>query len=414
MELLYTHCAGIDVHQNSLSVCALTPGSGATDEPAMELRSFGTFTNELLLLCGWLKQIGITHVAMESTGVYWKPVWNVLEPHFTVILANAQHIKNVPGRKTDKADCQWIGRLLRHGLLNPSFIPELRIRELRDLCRTRTSLTRQKTAVVNRLQKVLEDANIKLGSVATDVMGVSGRAMLRDMIGGNTDPILLADLARGPMRKKLDALRLALTGTLTPHHCFLLNQHLHQAEELEHDIRALEGEIATRVVPFAPLVTLWMTIPGIDRIAAWSLLAEVGADMDQFPSARHLVSWAGLCPGNNESAGKRKSSRTRKANPWLRGLMTQIAWAAAHTKNTYLSQQYRRLLAKRGKKRALLAVANTVLTIVWPIGKHGNPYRELGADYFDRLKGNQEQRYYVRKLEKMGLKVTISSADLAA
>jgi transposase len=408
VELLYTHCAGIDVHQNSLSVCALTPGSGVADEPSLELRSFGTFTNELLLLCEWLKQVGITHVAMESTGIYWKPVWNVLEPHFTVILANAQHIKNVPGRKTDKADCQWIARLLRHGLLKPSFIPEIRIRQLRDLCRTRTSLTRQKTAVVNRLQKVLEDANIKLGSVATDVMGVSGRSMLRQMIAGKTDPMFLADLARGPMRKKLDTLRMALTGTLTPHHRFLLKQHLLQSEELEKEIRVLKGEIADRVVPFEALVTLWMTIPGIDRIAAWGLLAEVGAEMDQFPSARHLVSWAGLCPGNNESAGKRKSSRTRKANPWLRGLMTQIAWAAAHTKETYLSQQYRRLLVKRGKKRALLAVANTILTIVWHIGKHGRPYRELGADYLDRLKGSQAQRYHVRKLEKMGLQVTIT------
>ena len=378
------------------------------------MRSFGTFTNELLLLCEWLKQAGVTHVAMESTGVYWKPVWNVLEPHFTIILANAQHIKNVPGRKTDKADCQWIGRLLRHGLLRPSFIPEIRIRELRDLCRTRTSWTRQKTAVVNRLQKVLEDANIKLGAVATDVMGVSGRSMLREMIAGNNDPRQLANLARGPMRKKLDALRLALTGTITQHHRFLLEKHLDQAEGLEQGIQKLEGEIANRVAPFEPLVALWMTVPGIERVAAWSLLAEVGADMDRFPSARHLVSWAGLCPGNNESAGKRKSSRTRKANPWLRGLMTQIAWAAAHTKDTYLSQQYRRLLARRGKKRALLAVANTILTIVWHIGKQGCPYRELGADYFDRLKGNQAQRFYVRKLEKMGLKVTLTSTDQAA
>ena len=337
MELLYTHCAGIDVHQNSLSVCALTPSPEAAEEPAVELRSFGTFTRELMELREWLKQVGVTHVAMESTGVYWKPVWNVLEPHFTIILANAQHIKNVPGRKTDKADCQWIGRLLRHGLLRPSFIPERRIRELRDLCRTRTSLTRQKTAVVNRLQKLLEDANIKLGSVATDVMGVSGRSMIRELIAGNTDPVLLADLARGPMRKKREKLRLALAGTLTSHHRFLLKRHLQQAEDLEGEVRTLEGEIAKMAVPFEELLRLWMTIPGIDHVAAWSLLAEVGANMEQFPSARHLVSWAGLCPGNNESAGKRKSSRTRKANPWLRGLMTQIAWAAAHTKDTYLS-----------------------------------------------------------------------------
>ena len=414
MELLYTHCAGIDVHQNSLSVCALTPGPAAGDEPAIELSSFGTFTSEIVRMCDWLKQLDVTHVAIESTGVYWKPVWNILEPHFTVILANAQHIKNVPGRKTDKADCQWIARLLRHGLLKPSFIPEPRIRQLRDLCRTRTSLTRHRTAVVNRLQKVLEDANIKLGSVVTDIMGVSGRSMVQQMIKGNTDPMVLADLARGPMRKKLEALRMALAGTLTAHHRFLLKQHLEQAEALARKIRLLENEVATRVVPFAALIELWMTIPGIDRVAAWSLLAEIGADMEQFPSARHLVSWAGLCPGNNESAGKRKSSRTRKANPWLRGLMTQIAWAAAHTKNTYLAQQYRRLQAKRGRKRALLALANTILTIVWHIGRDQVPYRELGADYFDRLKGNQAQRYFVRKLESMGLKVTVAPAQPAA
>jgi len=334
-------------------------------------------------------------------------------PHLSVF-TKPQLDALAPGRKTDKADCQWIAQLLRHGQLKPSFIPEPRIRELRDLCRTRTSLTRHRTAVVNRLQKVLEDANIKLGSVVTDVMGVSGRAMLREMIEGNTDPMLLADLARGPMRKKLELLRLALAGTLTAHHRFLLKQHLEQAEALARNIRLLEGEIATRVVPFAALLDLWITIPGIDRVAAWSLLAEIGADMGQFPSARHLVSWAGLCPGNNESAGKRKSSRTRQANPWLRGIMTQIAWAAAHTKNTYLSQQYRRLQAKRGRKRALLAVANTILTIVWHIGQHRNSYRELGADYFDRLKGNQAQRYFVRKLENMGFKVTVVPADATA
>ena len=414
MELLYTHCAGIDVHLNSLSVCILTPGSTATAASHSEIRGFGTKTSDLLALADWLEQMHVTHVAMESTGVYWKPVWNILEAQFTVILANAQHVKNVPGRKTDTADCQWIAQLLRHGLLKASFVPPLEIRQLRDLCRTRTSLTREKTAVVNRLQKTLEDANVKLAAVVTDILGVSGRAMLKQMITGNLDAEALAQLARGPMRKKRAELQQALTGKITPHHRFLLKQHMEHIEYLEKAIASLVVEIERQAGSLETTVTRWKSIPGIEQLAAWSLVAEIGANMDQFPSARHLVSWAGLCPGNHQSAGKRLSGKTRKANPWLKGLMTQVAWAASHTKNTYLSQQYRRLVVKRGKRRALLAVANTVLTIVWHLEKHQAFYRELGPDYFDRLKGEQTQRYHVTRLEKMGFKVTIEPANQAA
>jgi transposase len=414
MELLYTHCAGIDVHQKSVSVCVLTPGPTPASDPEVAIRQFGTNTQELLALVDWLLQLGVTHVAMESTGVYWKPVWNILEAHFTIILANAQHIRNVPGRKTDTADCQWIAQLLRHGLLKASFVPPREIRQLRDLCRTRTTLTREKTAVVNRLQKVLEDANVKLAGVVTDILGVSGRAMLKRMVAGQTDPAGLAQLARGPMRKKMAELQAALTGNITEHHRFLLKHHIGHIEYLDTAIAALAVEIERHMASYQETVSRWRTIPGIQEVACSNLVAEIGVNMDQFPSARHLVSWAGLCPGNHQSAGKRISSRTRKANPWLKALMTQVAWAASHTKDTYLSQQYRRLVKKCGKRRALLAVANTILTIIWHLAKHGTKYRELGPDYFDRLKGNQAQRYHVRKLENMGFNVTLDRTTPAA
>jgi transposase len=413
MELLYAHCAGIDVHQNSVSVCVLTPGSTTTAAPRSEIRQFGTKTCDLLALADWLEQLQVTPVAMESTGVYWKPVWNILESQFTIILANAQHIKNVPGRKTDTADCQWIAQLLRHGLLKASFVPPLQIRQLRDLCRTRTSLTREKTAVVNRLQKTPEDANVKLAAVVTDIVGVSGRAMLKQIAAGKSDANALAELARGPLRKKRTELQQALTGRITLHHRFLL-KHIEHIEYLEKAIAGLVVEIERQALPFEATITRWKSIPGIEQLAARSLLAEIGTNMDQFPTARQLVSWAGLCPGNHESAGKRLSGKTRNANPWLKGLMTQVAWAASHTKDTYLSQQYRRLVIKRGKRRALLAVANTVLTIVWHLEKHQTLYRDPGADYFDRLKGEQTQRYHVKRLEKMGFKVTIEKVEQAA
>jgi transposase len=412
MEVLYTHCCGIDVHKKSVSACVLTPGSGA--EPQKQIRHYETTVPELLKLLDWLKECGVTHVAMESTGVYWKPVWNILEGQLEVLLVNAAHIKNVPGRKSDKADCSWIANLLRHGLLQASFVPPEPIRQLRDLCRSRTKLVQQKAAVANRIQKVLEDANLKLASVATDVLGASGRQILKQIIQGPADPQELAGLARGKLRHKREQLEVALVGRVTDHHRFLLKQYLAQVEFLEGQIAVFEAEIQRQMPPFEEAVRLWRTIPGIDEVAAWNLVAEIGAEMDQFPSARHLVSWAGLCPGNHESAGKRLSGKTRPGNPGLRGLMVQVAWAASHTKDTYLAAQYARLARRRGRKRALIALANTILSIAWYLLRHQQPYQDLGVDYFHRLEGATAQRYYIKQLQKMGFRVTLEPLDKAA
>jgi transposase len=325
MEILHTHCCGIDVHQKSLAVCVLTPGKAA-GKPHQEIRQFGTTTKELIALCDWLLEQRVTHVAMESTGVYWKPVWNMLEPNFTIVLVNAVHLKQVPGRKTDHNDCAWIAKLLRHGLLKASFVPPLEIRELRDLCRQRVALVRDRAAVSNRIRKILEDANIKLDSVVADLLGVSGRCILRAMINGETDPAVLADLARRRLRSKIPELTLALQARLNTHHRFMLAAQLDYVEHLDSLIGRFESEIERHIRPFEAFesaVNRWMTIPGVDRLAACGLLAEIGIQMQQFPSFHHLVSWAGLCPGNHESAGKRLSGATRKGNQWLRSLMTQ-------------------------------------------------------------------------------------------
>jgi transposase len=398
----------MDVHKRSVSVCVLVPGSD-TEAVKKQVRQYGTTMAELLQMQDWLKECGVRQVAMESTGVYWKPVWNILEAEFEVILVNAAHVKNVPGRKTDKADCSWIANLLRHGLLQASFVPPIAIRQLRDLCRSRTKLVQQKAAVANRIEKVLEDANVKLASVATDILGMSGRKILKQIIAGEQDPHQLSRLALGKLRNKREQLEQALAGRVSNHHCFLLKQYLEQVEFLEGQIAVFQVEIQRQLPPFAEAVRLWRTLPGIDEVAAAALLAEIGADMDQFPSARHLVSWAGLCPGNHESAGKRLSGKTRPGNPWLRGLMVQVAWAASHTKDTYLAAQYRRLAHRRGRKRALIALANTILSITWYLLKHQQTYQDLGADYFDRLQA-PAQRYYIQQLQRMGFRVVLEPA----
>jgi transposase len=408
MEVIHTHCCGIDVHKRSVSVCVLVAGSNG-EAVVKQVRQYGTMVAELLEMHDWLKECGVRQVAMESTGVYWKPVWNLLEGEFEVILVNAADIKNVPGRKTDQADCSWIANLLRHGLLQASFVPPTAIRQLRDLCRSRTKLVQQKGAVANRIQKVLEDANVKLASVATDVLGMSGRKILKHLIAGEQDPYQLSRLALGKLRNQQEQLEQALAGRVSDHHRFLLKQYLEQVEFLEGQIAVFQAEIQRHLPPFEEAVRLWRTLPGIDEVAAAALLAEIGADMDQFPSARHLVSWAGLCPGNHESAGKRLSGRTRGGNPWLRGLMVQVAWAASHTKDTYLAAQYRRLAHRRGRKRALMALANTILSITWYLLKHQQTYQDLGADYFDRLHG-RAQRYYIQQLQKMGFRVVLEPA----
>jgi len=410
MRIVYPRCCGLDVHKRSISACLLTPHEeGGTQQ---QVRRFGTVTRDLLELCDWLTSNQVTHVAMESTGVYWKPVWNILEASVTILLVNAQHVKAVPGRKTDAKDCQWIADLLQHGLLRGSFVPPNPIRQLRDLTRTRASLRQDHTAVANRMQKILEDANIKLASVATDWLGVSGRAILSRMLDGEQDAGTLADLCRGRLRDKIPEMQLALEGRMTEHHRWMLRLQREQLEFLEAQIVKLETKIQEQMQTYQEAVDLCTTIPGIEAIAAANLVAEIGVNMNQFSSAAHLASWAGLCPGNNESAGKRLSGKARNGSVWLRRNLCQAAWAASHSKNTYLSAQFRRLAARKGKKRALVAVGHTILVIVFHMLKNHQPYRDLGADYFDRRNAEQIKRSLIRRLERLGLQVTVQNRTL--
>lgn len=407
MDSIYRCCCGLDVHKDTVAACLRKIGDDGKIH--VEKQTYSTMTKGLLALSDWMASEGVTHVAMESTGVYWKPIWNILEGGFTVLLVNARHIKQVPGRKTDMKDCEWIAQLLQHGLLNPSFVPPTPIRELRDLTRHRTKVIGEQAAVANRIQKTLEDANIKLASVATDVMGVSGRAMLKAMISGQEEPKVLADLAKRRLREKIPQLKLALEGRVTEHHRFMLGTLLDQWEYLESLVKRLDGRIEDVMRPFEESVELLKGIPGVEQRTAENLIAEIGNNMDQFPSAEHLASWAGMCPGNNESAGKRKSGATPKGNRWLRRTLNQSAWAASHTKNSYLSAQYRRLASRRGKKRAIVAVGHTILKIVYHMLKHRVSYHDLGNNYFDRLNSENLKRYLVKRLEKLGHKVTLES-----
>ena len=405
MRVVYTRCCGLDVHKKSISACLLTPD----DQGGMQqqVRRFGTMTRDLLELLDWLVSHQVTHVAMESTGVYWKPVWNILEATFTILLVNAQHVKAVPGRKTDTKDCEWLADLLQHGLLRGSFVPPSPIRQLRDLTRTRASLRQDHTAVANRMQKVLEDANVKLASVATDWLGVSGRDILSRMLDGEQDAGKWADLCRGRLRDKIPEMQRALEGRMTDHHRWMLRLQREQLEFLEAQIAKLDAKIQEHMSDYQKAVDLCTTIPGIEAVAAANLIAEIGVNMDQFPSAQHLASWAGLCPGNNESAGKRLSGKARNGSIWLRRNLCQAAWAASHTKNTYLSAQFRRWAARKGKKRAIVAVAHTILVIVFHMLKNQQPYSDLGADYFDRRNTDQLKRSLVRRLERLGVQVSI-------
>jgi transposase len=404
MQVVYPRCCGLDIHKASITACVLV-AEGKTKK--RNLLRCPTMTHNLFALSEWLAGFNVTHVAMESTGVYWKPIWNVLEGSFELLLVNAQHFKAVPGRKTDMRDCEWLAEMLQHGLLRGSFVPPTPIRDLRDLNRNRAILVQQKTAVSNRIEKVLEDANVKLASVASHVLGQSGRAMLHAMAMGEADVDKLADMARAKLRRKIPDLRVALTGRMREHHRILIQQWITQLEGLEKQIAEFEVEIARQMSPYENIVTKLMTIPGVDRITAWALVAETGVDMEQFPSAQHLASWAGICPGNNESAGKRYSGTTRKGNPWLRRILCQAAWAASHTKDTYLSAQYRRLAFRRGKKRALIALSHTILVIAYHVIARGEDYRELGGDYFDRTSHESLKRQLVRRLERLGQKVTL-------
>jgi transposase len=412
MEVLYERCCGLDIHKKTVVACvAIGDGPGSVRK---QVRSFGTMTDDLLVLADWLAEQGVTHVAMESTGVYWKPVWNLLEDQFTLLLVNAQHIKQVPGRKTDVRDCEWIADLLRHGLLRASFVPDRPQRELRELTRYRTTLLRERAAEVNRLQKTLEGANIKLGSVASDVMGKSGRAMLAALVAGETDVTRLADLAQRQLREKRPALERALTGLIGAHQRFLLAQQLAHIAFLETSITQVSTEIAERLRPVQEAIARVDAIPGVGQRTAETLIAEIGTDMTRFPSARHLASWAGLCPGNNESAGKRLSGKTRKGSPWVRAALVEAAQAAGHTKRTYLGALYQRLAARRGKKRATVAVAHTILVIVYHLLHRREDYQDLGANYFDERDRRHLQHRLVRRLEQLGLTVTVEPAAPAA
>jgi transposase len=411
MDEIFARCAGLDVHKESVEACVrrMEP----TGQLHQQTRHWPTMTRDLLAMADWMAAQGVTHVAMESTGVFWKPIDNILESRFTVLLVNARHLKQVPGRKSDIRDCQWIAQLLQHGLLKGRFIPPRAQRELRDLTRHRVQLVEEKGRTVNRLHKVLEDANIKLASVATDIMGVSGRAMLQALIEGQENPVQLADLAQRQLRGKIPELQKALQGYLTEHHRFLLRLLWKQLTQQEGLIAELDAQIAEHTGPFAEEMERLDSIPGVDRRVAEVVLAEVGADMKPFPTHQNLAAWAGMCPGNEESAGKRRRRRITPGNRWLKRTLAQAAWAASHTKNAYLASQYRRLAGRRGKKRALIAVGHSILVICYHLLKSKTSYRDLGGDFFDRLEPQRLTRYYVKRLESLGHKVTLETCVAA-
>lgn len=412
MRIVYKRCCGLDVHKKVIVACLLLLEPDG--ELRQEIRKFGTMTQDLLELLDWLQQARCTHVAMESTGVYWKPIYNILEGHLEVVVVNAQHLKGVPGRKTDVRDSEWLAECYQLGLLKASFIPPAPVRELRDLTRYRTSLIRERARTANRLQKVLEDANIKLASVVTDIQGVSAWAMLEAIVSGTTDPEALADLAKGLLRKKRDQLVTALSGRVKPHHRFLIAEHLSQIEYLEEAIQRISMEVAERLRPFELEVKRLDSIPGISQQIAEVMLAEIGWDLSRFPTDKNLASWAGMCPGNNESAGKRRNGKTRKGSRWLRHALIEAAHGAARTKNKYLKTQYHRVAAHRGKKKALVAVGHSILIISYHLLTRGQEYTDLGANYFDERDRSAVQRRCVKRLEKLGYSVQLQQTALAA
>lgn len=406
MEVLHPRCAGLDVHKDTVVACVRC----VTDPKAHQVRTFATTTRELLELCDWLESFGCTHIAMEATGVYWKPVWHMLEGHFELVLANAQHIRNVPGRKTDVNDAMWIADLLAHGLIRSSFVPPARIQELRDLTRTRKQLVREISQHSLRIQKVLETANIKVASVLSDVLCLSGRAMLAAIIDGEDDPERLADLARGSARRKRSELIEALRGHITAHHRTMLKLHLDLVGALEEALKEVDAAVGKTMAPISYAADLLKTIPGISDVVAHVIVAEIGADMSRFPTAGHLVSWAGLCPRNDESAGKRRSTRVRKSGTWLKTTLVTAAWAAVRKKNSYLRSQFLRIKARRGPKKAILAVAASMLTAAYYMLRDGVQYRDLGPDHFDRSDKTKAVARLLRRLNELGCDVEIKHA----
>jgi transposase len=412
MQIIHDTCCGIDVHAKTAVACLIKQGRKQT-------LTFSTMTSDLLRLLDWLVTEGCTFVAIESTGVYWRPIFNILEGSVEVMLVNARHVKAVPGRKTDVKDCEWLADLLRHGLLKPSFIPPIEIRELRELTRYRQSLIREQATVANRVQKIAESGNIKLSQVASDALGASGRRMLRALAAGETDVEKMSQMARARLRNKRAELKQALEGRLTRAQRWVLGELLNRYEELERGIEKVNEEIGREVEscrdPFvAQAVKLLDSIPGIGEAVAQVIISEMGVNMGQFVSDKHLASWAGMCPGNNESAGKRKSGKTNKGSQYLRTALVQASWAATRTKETYMSAQYRRLVKRMGKNKALVAVGHSILVMIYHILSRRQSYQELGGDYFDRQNVEAQKARLIHKLEALGLRVTVEQKGVAA
>jgi transposase len=408
MEVVYSRCCGLDVHKKTVVACRIVPGPAG--QPERAVRTFGTMTEELLALADWLVAAGVTHVAMESTGVYWKPIYNLLEESFELLLVNAQHLSRVPGRKSDVSDSEWLADLLRHGLVSPSLVPDRPQRELRELTRYRTSLVRARVAEVNRLQKVLEGANLKLAAVVSDIMGKSAREMLAALVAGEEEPPLLAQLARGRMREKIPQLEAALRGRCGAHQRFLLAHQLAHLDYLEQLMAQVSAEVAQRLAPFEAALQRLETIPGVSRRTAEVLVAELGVEMERFPTHRHLASWAGMCPGQHGSGGKRKSGKTRRGSPWLKSALVEAAHAVKRQRHPYAGAQFRRLASRRGVRRAAIAVGHSLLVAAYHILAFGIEYDELGAQYFDERDRQNVVRRSVRRLEGLGYTVQLTAA----
>ena len=415
MHVVFERCCGLDVHKKTVVACVLLTHPDGTVQ--RQVRTFATMTADLLALSDWVKEWGVTHVALESTGVYWQPVFNLLEDDArTILLVNAQHLKNVPGHKTDVRDAEWLADLLRHGLLRASFIPPAPIRELRALTRYRKTLVQERAAESNRLQKVLETANIKLASVATDVLGACGRAMLAALLAGERDPAVVADLAQGKLRAKRSDLQRAVVGRIKPYHRVLIERILAHIDFLEQSIAQVQEEIEHCLPPFEEAVAVLDGIPGVGRTAAAAIVAEIGVDMSRFPTHAHLASWAGVCPGNKQSGGKRlsgKTTKTTKGNPWLRAVLGEVAWAIARSPDTYLHAPYHRIARRRGKNKAIVAVAHSVLVTAYHLLQDKSPYTDLGAAYFDTLDTARIQRHHVHRLEQLGYSVALTPRQVA-
>jgi transposase len=410
MDVVYSICAGLDVHKDTIKACLRTPLEG---KRMSTIQTFGTTTRELLRLAAWLTEAQCAQVAMESTGVYWQPVYHVLEGSVGVLWVNAAHIKQVPGRKTDVKDGEWIAHLLECGLLKASFIPPPPIREVRAVTRHRKTLIQERARVANRIQKLLESANLKLGSVASDILGVAAQAILRALVAGERDNEQLAALAKGKLRAKPEQLHDALLGRFTAHHAFLLKQLLAQVEFVSAQITECDQEVETLCRPFAQTIEQLQTLPGVGQRGAEQIIAELGVEMARFPTAQHAASWVGICPGNHESAGKHKSGKTRKGNRWLRALLVECAWAASRTKASYFHAQFRQLTRRRGAKRAAVAVGHSLLIAAYHIIRDGVPHQDLGPDHFDTLHRQRLTSYHTRRLEELGYRVNLETKEAA-